>query len=135
VLQELMQSVLVEHAAPSDSRQEPAEQVRPALQALPQDPQLLVLLDRETQAPLHPVSPLAQHVPPVQLLLVHWVLFWQEVPLACWELHAPLPQYLPAPHGVVAAAVHEPVPSQTEAVMSVVELLQLAAVQTVSLLA
>jgi hypothetical protein len=119
------------------SVQVPPEQV-PA-QALPQDPQLLVLVSRLTHAPLHTVSPLGQLVPhevPLHVALppvgaVHAThdepqlatdVLLMHVPLHEWKAlghaHAPLWQVMPPEHAVGFAVVLQP-PQLAAWVMSV----------------
>jgi hypothetical protein len=118
---------------PSANRQFPPEQLDPTVQPFPQRPQFELLLDKDTHAPLHPIRPAPQHVSLEQFPLTHWLLLWQELPFAIWDVQAPAAQYWLDAHGTVLEEVQAPAPLQTDAVFTAVSPLQDAEVQVLSL--
>ena len=83
----------------------------------------------------HPVCPDEQHRLFEQFPLVHWLLLLQVPPLPIWVTHEPPVQYLPEAHGTTLLAVQAPAPLHTDAVLTARSVLQVAALQVVSLLA
>jgi len=94
---------------------------------------LALLLDRATQEVPHPVSVDAQHRLFEQFPLVHWLLLLQVPPLPVWVTHEPPVQYLPDAHDTTLLAVQAPAPLHTDAVFTASSVLQVAALQVVSL--
>jgi hypothetical protein len=95
---------------------------------------LALLVDRETQELPHAAWPVAQQrLLLAQLPLVHWLLLWQEPPLATWATQAPPVQYLPEAHVTTLLAVQAPAPLHTEAVFMARSLLHDAPLQAISL--
>jgi hypothetical protein len=94
---------------------------------------LALLLERETQTLPHPVCADEQHRLFEQFPLVHWLLLWQVPPFATWVTQEPPVQYLPEAHETTVLAVHAPAPLHVEAVFTARSVLQVAALQVVSL--
>jgi hypothetical protein len=90
-------------------------------QEFPQDPQLDPELERLAQVPLHPTSPLPQHVPFVQFPFAHWILpLGHDPPFATLFAQVPPLQYLPIVSQLVACAeVQAPAPLQAVADVAV----------------
>jgi hypothetical protein len=96
------------HDCPSFNRQVLATHVSlPSTQVLPHVPQFALSLVRLTQLPLQPLCPAWQQMEPVQLLLAHWGLVWQAMPLPVGG-----PQVAAVPHTVPAALQVPPAPPQ-----------------------
>jgi hypothetical protein len=94
---------------------------------------LALLLDRETQEVPQPVCPDEQHRLFEQFPLLHWLLLLQAPPLAIWSTHEPPVQYLPEAHGTTPPVVQAPAPLHADAVFTASSVLQVAALQVVSL--
>jgi hypothetical protein len=70
------------HGFPSFALHVPLVQVCcPNVHGLPQAPQFELSVARATQLPVQPLWPAAQQTLPLQLLLRHWGLVWQGLPL------------------------------------------------------